>query len=181
MTLEIRVRRYCKVERINHGNYIWHRWVGGGGGGELSFGSPFSSDIWEPCDVGLDLGLSNWRRGSDGTAVLAHTHVDWRETDNAHIFRADLPGVGKEEVKVQVEDGNILQISGERTLEHVDTNDKWHRVERRCGSFVRRFRLPHNANLDEIKCSLENGVLTVIVPKKETQETSKNVRYIDVD
>ncbi|XAR48617.1 hypothetical protein NMG60_11031496 [Bertholletia excelsa] len=62
-------------------------------------------------------------------------------------------------------------------LEEVE--GKWHRVERRRGSFTRRFRLPENANLDEVKCGLENGVLTVTVPKKETQ-THRNVRFIDV-
>lgn len=61
----------------------------------------------------------------------------------------------------------------------VKDTDKWHRVERRCGSFIRRFRLPEDANLDEIKCSLDHGVLKVIVPKKEAEQ-KKNVRYIDV-
>ena len=100
-----------------------------------------------------------------------------------------MPGVRKEEVKVHVEDGNILEISGERTEEEEeeeeeeeDKSDTWHRVERRRGRFTRRFRLLENANLDgNIKCSLENGVLTVMVPKKETgQETRSNVRYIDI-
>ncbi|GMN60588.1 hypothetical protein TIFTF001_029680 [Ficus carica] len=87
-----------------------------------------------------------------------------------------------EEVKVHVEDGNILEISGERTEEEEeDKSDTWHRVERRRGRFTRRFRLLENANLDGIKCSLENGVLTDMVPKKETgQETRSNVRYIDI-
>lgn len=88
--------------------------------------------------------------------------------------------VRKEELKVQVEDGSILHISGERVKQLEDENDKWHRVECRRGSFLRRFPLPENAKLDDIKCNLENGVLTVVVPKKETQETEKNVRTIDV-
>lgn len=79
-----------------------------------------------------------------------------------------------------VEDGNILQISGERTEEEEDKNDKWHRIERRRGSFVRRFRLPENVKLDEIKWTLEHGVLTLTVPKKETEQTHNNVKYIDV-
>ncbi|CAK9174186.1 unnamed protein product [Ilex paraguariensis] len=89
-------------------------------------------------------------------------------------------GVGRGEVKVQVEDGNILQISGERIKEVVDTNDKWHRVDRQRGSFVRRFRLPENAKVDDIKCRLENEVLTVEVPKTETQEAPRDVRYIGI-
>ena len=83
-----------------------------------------------------------------------------------HYMACAMAGVRKEEVKVQVEDGNILQISGEQIKEQEDKNDKWHPVERQCGNFVRRFQLPENANLDEIKCTLEHGVLTVTVPKK---------------
>ncbi|KAI4352798.1 hypothetical protein L6164_007017 [Bauhinia variegata] len=138
-----------------------------------------SSDLWDPFSYGgttWDVG----RRGGDETSTLAHAHVDWRETDTAHIFRADLPGVKKEDLKVQVEDDNVLQISGERVKEQEDQNDKWHRVERRRGSFSRRFRLPENANMDEIVCTLVDGVLTVTVPKKETQPETQNVRQINV-
>ena len=88
----------------------------------------------------------------------------------------------KEDLKVQVEDGNVLQISGERVKESEDTNDKWHRVECRRGSFTRRFRLPENANLDNVDCTLRDGVLTVNVPKKVESESqqNKNVRQIHV-
>ncbi|KAJ7961333.1 Class I heat shock protein [Quillaja saponaria] len=96
---------------------------------------------------------------------FANTRIDWKETPEAHVFKADLPALKKEEVKVEVEDGRVLQISGERSVEKEDKNDKWHRVERGSGKFLRRFRLPENAKIDEVKASLENGVLTVTVPK----------------
>lgn len=89
-------------------------------------------------------------------------------------------GVRKEEVKVQVEDGNILQISGEKVKEQEDATDKWHRVERQRGGFVRRFTIPENANAEDIRCSLENGVLTVTVPKKQAGQIQRDVRYINV-
>ncbi|OWM65765.1 hypothetical protein CDL15_Pgr015189 [Punica granatum] len=154
------------------------------GAGGRRGGGPFSSDLWDPSGAWGQT-LSDRDRG-DETSALAHTHVDWLETDNAHVFRADIPalltGVRKEEVKAHVEDNNVLQISGERSKEQQEnTNDKWHRVERRRGSFSRRFRLPNNADLDGIKCSLENGVLTVTVPKKDAEPSQKaDVRYIDV-
>lgn len=92
-----------------------------------------------------------------------------------------MTGVKKEDVKVQVEDGNILQISGERRREEEDdTDDKWHRAERQSGSFLRRFQLPENSKLDEIMCRLENGLLSVMVPKKETEESRKNARNVEV-
>jgi len=91
--------------------------------------------------------------------------VDWKETPEAHVFKADLPGMKKEEVKVEIEDDRVLQISRERSLEKEDKNDQWHRVERSSGKFMRRFRLPENAKMDQVKAAMENGVLTVTVPK----------------
>lgn len=90
-----------------------------------------------------------------------------------------MAGVRKEDLKVEVED-NVLQIRGEKTAESEDVNDKWHRAERRRGTFVRRFRLKEDANLDEVKCGLERGVLTITIPKKETDKAPANVRYIDL-
>jgi len=78
---------------------------------------------------------------------------------------------------VEVEDGNVLQISGERSKEHEEKNDRWHRVERSSGKFLRRFRLPENAKTEQIKASMENGVLTVTVPKEEAKKADiKNVQ-----
>ncbi|KAL3504614.1 hypothetical protein ACH5RR_034455 [Cinchona calisaya] len=154
-------------------------WFGGGRRDFIPFGSPFSSDIWDPFGYGGGLSCSRGDLGDDVSA-LAHANVDWRETDNAHIFRVDLSGVNKADIKVQVEDNNILEITGDRIKEEEQVNDKWHRVERCRGSFRRRFRLPENANVDEVNCGLDNGVHTVTVPKKQRQEVQRNVRYIDV-
>lgn len=94
------------------------------------------------------------------------------------MFKADVPGLKKEEVKVEAEEGRILQISGERSKEKEEKNDKFHRVERSSGKFMRRFRLPENAKMDQIKASMENGVLTVTVPKEE--EKKPEVKAIDI-
>ncbi|XVF05518.1 hypothetical protein REPUB_Repub05bG0179000 [Reevesia pubescens] len=96
----------------------------------------------------------------------------------AHVFKADLPGLKKEEVKVEVEEGRILQISGERSKEQEEKNKKWHRIERSSGKFLRMFRLPENAKMDQVKASMENSVLTVTVPKEE--EKKPEVKSIEI-
>jgi HSP20 family protein len=99
-----------------------------------------------------------------------NTRIDWKETPESHVFKADLPGLKKEEVKVEIEDDRVLQISGERNEEKEDKNDTWHRVERSSGKFMRRFRLPENVKMEEVKGSMENGILTVTVPKVEVKK-----------
>ncbi|KAL9421547.1 hypothetical protein AB3S75_033927 [Citrus x aurantiifolia] len=129
---------------------------------------PLSPDIWDPFqDLPFSsLSLSAPRSDlSTETAALANTRIDWRETPEAHIFKADLPGLRKDEVKVEIEEGNVLRISGERRKEVEERSDTWHRVERSSGQFLRRFRLPENARIDKVKASIEYGVLTVTVPK----------------
>ncbi|KAM0855439.1 hypothetical protein ACQ4PT_049790 [Festuca glaucescens] len=115
---------------------------------------PFSLDLWaDPFDAFRSIVPA--ASGNSETATFTNARVDWKETPEAHVFKADLPGVKKEEVKVEVE-----VVSGERSREKEDKNDKWHHVERSSGEFVRRFRLPENAKVEEVKAELENGVLS---------------------
>ncbi|KAI9078353.1 hypothetical protein K1719_037359 [Acacia pycnantha] len=128
---------------------------------------PFSLDVWDPFQ---DFAVSAPRSDvANETAAIANTRIDWKETPEAHVFKADLPGLKKEEVKVEIEEGRVLQISGERTREKEDKNDTWHRMERSSGRFLRRFRLPENAKVEQVKASMDNGVLTVTVPKEEVK------------
>ncbi|XP_062102642.1 17.5 kDa class I heat shock protein-like [Humulus lupulus] len=139
------------------------------GGRRSSIFDPFSLDVWDPFK---DL-------TSTETSAMANARIDWKETPEAHVFKADVPGLKKEEVKVEVEEDRVLQISGERNVEKEDKNETWHRVERSSGKFVRRFRLPENAKADQVKASMENGVLTVTVPKEEKAKKS-DVKSIEI-
>lgn len=101
----------------------------------------------------------------DDVAMLSMARVDWRETGDAHEVVVDVPGMRKEDLRVEVEDNRVLRISGERrreeTTEQKGGGDHWHREERSYGRFWRQLRLPDNADLDSIAASLDNGVLTV--------------------
>ncbi|KAL2634934.1 hypothetical protein R1flu_006413 [Riccia fluitans] len=110
---------------------------------------------------------------------VANTRVDWVETPEAHVFKADLPGLKKEEVKIHVQDDQFLSISGERNKEQVDEKDSYRRVERSYGKFHRQFRLPENSKVQEIAAKMENGVLTVTVPKAEVAKKAQ-VRNVEI-
>ncbi|KAL0402840.1 UNVERIFIED_CONTAM: class I heat shock protein [Sesamum radiatum] len=140
---------------------------------------PFSLDIWDPFEgFPFSTAVANLPSSARETTAIANARIDWKETPEAHVFKVDVPGLKKEEVKVEVEDGSILQISGERSKEQEEKNEKWHRVERSSGKFLRRFRLPESAKLDQVKAAMENGVLTVTVPKEEVKKPV--VKAIDI-
>lgn len=90
-------------------------------------------------------------------------NIDVYEKDNRLIARVDLPGMKKEDVKVEVVDGR-LTISGERQHETEENRENFYRCEREYGSFYRAIPLPEGATLDHIKAAFENGVLEVTVP-----------------
>ncbi|KAL7253300.1 hypothetical protein ACSBR1_007769 [Camellia fascicularis] len=134
--------------------------------------NPFSLDIWDPFEgLPFNSALANAPNfTAQETFAIANARIDWKETLEAHIFKVNLPGLKKEEVKVEVEDGRVLQISEKRSKEHEEKNDKWHRIERSSGKFLRCFRLSKNAKVDQVKATIENGVLTVTVPKEEVKK-----------
>ena len=92
--------------------------------------------------------------------------VDITEDEQAYRLVADLPQVPKDAVKVSVENGT-LSIRGERKWEKVTDNTKVHLIERSYGTFSRHFRLPEDGAGDRVSATYKDGVLTVILPKRE--------------
>ncbi|KAF3449032.1 hypothetical protein FNV43_RR09756 [Rhamnella rubrinervis] len=131
---------------------------------------PFFLDVWEPFhDFHFSAGtlaIPHLAFPNERTSLLKAL-IDWKETSETFFLEEDLPGIRKEDVKVQVEDGRVLRISSEKSTEKEEKKDEWHRVERRNGKFLRRIKLPENAKVDLLKATMYNGVLTVIVPKEK--------------
>jgi len=93
--------------------------------------------------------------------------VDIRETDDAMLVQAELPGIDKKDVKLEVKD-RVLTISGERNYEKDVQEENIHRIERSYGKFVRSFSLPANVDTDRVDAAMKNGILEIRLPKKES-------------
>jgi HSP20 family protein len=91
--------------------------------------------------------------------------IDVLRVDDAVILRADLPGIGPNDLKLEVEDG-ILTMSGEHAEEHADTRDggRYVRRERRFGAFSRSIALPSGVDAQAITATTQDGVVEVTVP-----------------
>lgn len=92
---------------------------------------------------------------------------DIHENKDLFSLSVDLPGVKKEDIKIEVQN-NVLSISGERVRETKSENSDsiWH-FERAYGRFERSFTLPTSVSADKIEAQFENGVLNVVLPKAE--------------
>ena len=105
--------------------------------------------------------------GTAGEAGQWAPRVDIRETDDALLVQAELPGIDKKDVQLEVKDG-VLTLSGERRYEKDVKEENVHRVERAYGSFSRSFSLPSNVDADKVDAKMKNGVLEVRLPKRES-------------
>jgi HSP20 family protein len=89
--------------------------------------------------------------------------IDVFERDNRLVTKVDLPGLKKDDVKVEVTDGH-LAVSGERRSDTEETKDNVYRCERAYGSFYRAVPLPDGVKLEDVKATFSDGVLEVSVP-----------------
>jgi HSP20 family protein len=92
--------------------------------------------------------------------------VDVVEDAKAFRLAFEIPGVNAEDVKIHL-DHQQLTVSGEKKQEIEDNNDRFYRFERRFGSFTRTFTLPDTVNPDAIEARVQNGVLSLTLPKVE--------------
>lgn len=117
-------------------------------------------------DSFFDEALQN-RRGTEGTFTPA---MDIIETENKYEVKLSLPGITKDNIKLDLEHRNLI-ISGERKMSEHSDGTRYHLVETIYGSFSRTISLPENVNRDSIEATFENGILTVTIEKDEKAVT----------
>jgi HSP20 family protein len=95
--------------------------------------------------------------------------MDLVELDDHFVLRADLPGLGEDDVKLEISD-DVLTLTGERRFEHEDRKEGFYRLERGTGSFARSLTLPEGVDAERIEASFDKGVLEVRIPKPEQRK-----------
>jgi len=98
--------------------------------------------------------------------------LDISERKDAYVVTVEVPGVKADDLDITLEDG-LLTIQGERRFTQESSDQQFHRVERRYGSFRRSITLPAQVQAEQIEASFEDGVLEVIVPKAEEAKPKK--------
>jgi HSP20 family protein len=113
--------------------------------------------------------LSGLTRGGGSEASVWRPVADISETDQEYLVKAELPGINKEDVRIELQDG-VLTISGERKVEKEQKAENQLRVERFYGSFSRSFALPDNIDTSKLRAESKDGVLLVHIPKQAASE-----------
>jgi HSP20 family protein len=111
--------------------------------------------------------------GKVETGAFFKPAVDVKETETAFELAFALPGMEKDQIKIEMKD-NRLTVSGERKLNTEEKTNRYHRVENNYGSFSRSFLLPEHTNTEAIDAAFTNGILTVSIPKAEVP-SPKNI------
>lgn len=109
----------------------------------------------------------NFGRSSTQPSVSKwHPAVDVLESKDSYLIRAELPGMKKDDIKVEVKDGTLV-LSGERKSEKPAEGVEYRHVERVAAKFWRSFSLPENAKPDAIDATYKDGIIEIRVPKTE--------------
>ncbi len=105
--------------------------------------------------------------------------VNTREDESAYVVEVDLPGVKKEDIKVNIDhEKRTLTISGERKFKEEVKKDDYYKIESSYGKFMRTFSLPENVDVDNIDAKTEDGVLHITLPKVKKEE--KEIKEIPI-
>ena len=126
------------------------------------FNHLFDDSFFRPSRSDDDLSLGTW-----------HPVVDMYDEDDKVVIKAELPGMDKKDIVVDVKD-RVLTLSGERTYDNEVKEENYYRRERAYGKFQLAFSLPADVDADKIKADFKDGLLKIEVPKPEEQKP-KNI------
>ncbi|KAI9073838.1 hypothetical protein K1719_013056 [Acacia pycnantha] len=132
-----------------------------GGYGDYGYGArrhePSQAQIWNSPQDDAQL-----------RSALTSSHIEWKDTPEAHVYKVHLPALRPDEVKVEVEEEErAVIITGEKKMERQELKGSCYQMERSTGRMVQRLSLPENVKMSHVKAYMDNGVLTVTVPKYE--------------
>ena len=118
----------------------------------------FADSFFQSARSDDDMSLGTW-----------HPVVDMYDEEDRIVIKAELPGMEKKDIAVDVKD-RVLTISGERNFDNEVKEEKYYRRERAYGKFQRAFSLPADVDSDKIKADFKEGLLKIEVPKPEKQK-----------
>ena len=98
--------------------------------------------------------------------------VDMSENENEIVVHAEIPGMNAKEIDIFL-NGRVLTMKGDRKQEQEEKEKKYHRIERRYGSFSRSFELPADVDGNKVKAAYKDGVLTLNLPKTKEQSVKR--------
>jgi HSP20 family protein len=131
-------------------------------------------------DFGFGSGMQPFGFGSSGSAGAFNwsPQTEIFERGDELVVRADLPGLKKDDIDVNLEEDRIT-IRGERKSEHEENREGIYRSERSYGSFYRTIPLPQGVNGDQAKADFRDGVLEITMPKPEIKPTGRKIEIGD--
>jgi len=131
---------------------------------------------WDPFrDLGLlqdrmnrlfDDAGRGWRADEPSATTPWSPAVDIYETENEILVQAELPGVDRKDITLNLEN-NVLTLKGERRFEKETKQENYHRIERSYGAFSRSFSIPASVDDEKIRADYKDGILKIALPKKE--------------
>lgn len=122
---------------------------------------------WDPFET-----MSQLLGGRDMPQATFVPAFDIKETKDAFVFKADLPGVEEKDLDITLT-GDRLVVSGKREVEQREEHDRYFAYERSFGSFSRAFTLPEGVDSDNVHAEFKNGVLHLVLPKRPESQPKR--------
>ncbi|MBN1153764.1 Hsp20/alpha crystallin family protein [candidate division KSB1 bacterium] len=119
----------------------------------------------------MDQVFSSFMQGpseaNEETSTSWFPMVDIYETDEQYVIKAELAGMNKEDVKINISENNLTLKGEKKETEIKESNTRFHRRERVYGNFQRTFSLPYHVDPQKVSAEYKDGLLSIILPKKE--------------